>query len=565
MKKVLWIAFSITSLLFLAAGCSFDNNDDGDVTNNAGASNNESSETNGNNTNDSETNTNDSEVAAGEPGGRVSIPIVADPTFNPWHPNAFAESNVINRVLFSGLTKPGLDLVPEGDLAEDWETSDDQLEWTFHLRDDVLWHDGEPFTAEDVAFTFNEITLNDELGANNSSYFNEVNEVEAVDDHTVIFHMNSPVAAMPAYLSFNTEIIPKHIFEGEEDPWSVNSFNKDNPIGTGPFKMSEYTSGQSVLLERYDDYHGETALLDEVEYRVLSDVNTHVAQIMSGELSIFALDDLASVEQLENTEGIDVLSRETPRFFWISLNQEDERFQDTEVRQAMVHAIDRQNIIDTTLQGFGTIANHGIAPALEEYYNPDVPGLEYDPDRAIELLAEAGWEQNEDGILERDGETFEIDFEIGIQGDLEPISQLVQQYLIAVGFDINLETMEWNTMIDKVVIDRDYEMSLNWWRYPADPDLYAYLHSSNAGTGNNIPGYQNDEMDALLEAGSQESEVADRVEIYQELQELMAVEQPYLFLWYPQEAQIRIDSLQGVPELAFGDALHYINEWYLQE
>ncbi|PYZ95926.1 ABC transporter substrate-binding protein [Alteribacter lacisalsi] len=497
-------------------------------------------------------------------GGKVAIPIVADPTFNPWHPNAYAESNVVNRVLFSGLTKPGKDLLPSPDLAEDWETSDDELEWTFHLRDDVEWHDGEPFTAEDVAFTFNEIALDSSLGANNTSYFTEVEEVEVVDDHTVVFHMNSPVAALPAYLSFNTEIIPKHIFEGE-DPWELNSFNKGEPVGTGPFKIKDYTSGQSVTLERNENYYGDEALLDEVEYRVLADVNTHVAQVLSGELSIFSLDDTSSIERIESSDGVGVYPRETTRFFWISLNQEEEKFQDKLVRQAMLHAIDREYIIDTVLQGYGTIADAGIAPALEEYYTDDVPRFDYDPDQAEALLAEAGWEKNDDGILEKDGETFEISFEIGIQGDLEPVSQLVQQYLRTAGFDVTLETMEWNTMIDQVVINRDYEMTLNWWRYPADPDLLPYMHSSTAGTGNNIPGYQNEEMDALLEAGSRESDVDARADIYAELQELMAEEQPYLFLWYPQEAQVKVDGLQGVPELAFGDALHYINEWYVEE
>lgn len=497
-------------------------------------------------------------------GGKVTIPIVADPTFNPWHPNAYAESNVINRVLFSGLTQPDKDLLPAPDLAKDWTTSEDGLEWTFNLRDDVKWHDGEQFTAEDVAFTFNDIVLNKELGANNTSYFSKLKEVQVVDEYTVKFILESPVAALPAYLSFNTEIIPKHIFEGK-DPWELTSFNKEKPVGTGSFKIKSYISGQSVVLERNDDYYGEKAFLDEVEYKVLADANTHVAQLLSGELSIFALDDLAAIDRIKAADGVEVVGRETTRFFWIILNQQLEQFQDVKIRQGILHAIDRQNIIDTVLKGYGTIADAGIAPALTEYYTDDVKRYEYDPEQAKKLLTEAGLKDtNGDGLLDKDGNTFTIDFKIGIQGDLEAVSQMVQQYLKAVGLDVKLNTMEWNAMIQDVVVKRDFEMSLNWWRYPSDPDLSAYMHSANV-KGNNIPAYQNAELDQLLDAGAQESDVDKRKEIYLEAQKVMAEELPYLFLWYPQEAQVRTDKLKGVPELAFGDALHYIHEWYLEE
>ncbi|WP_067841391.1 ABC transporter substrate-binding protein [Amphibacillus sediminis] len=506
------------------------------------------------------------ETGTSEPtqGGSVSIPIVADPTFNPWHPSAYAESNVINRVIFDGLTKFGKDGLPAPNLAENWEISDDGLVWTFNLRDDVNWHDGEPFTAEDVAFTFNEIVLDPDLGANNASHFSQLDRVEVIDDYTVDFHLASPVAALPAYLSFNTEIIPEHIFAGE-DPWDLTSFNKENPVGTGPFKLKEYVSGQRVVLERNDDYFDQVAYLDEIEYKVLADANTHVAQLLSGELDIFALDDTSAIERIENADDITIVGRETPRFFWLILNHNHEEFQDKRLSQAMLHAIDRQAIIDTVLQGYGTIADAGIAPILSEYYTTDVKRYDFDQDKARELLAELGYEDsNGDGFVEKDGERLTITFDVGIQGDLESIAQMIQQYLIQVGIDVQLETMDWNSMIDKVVIQRDYEMTLNWWRYPADPDLTAYMHS-NSADGNNIPAFSNEELDKLLEAGAQANSVEERQQIYLEAQQVMAEELPYMFLWYPQEVQVRQSSLQGIPDLAFGDALYYTNEWYIEQ
>lgn len=496
--------------------------------------------------------------------GSIAIPIVADPVFNPWHPNAFAESNVVNRVLFSGLTKPGLELAPAPDLAASWEVSNDGLAWTFFLREDVTWHDGEAFTADDVVYTFNEIALNTELGANNMSYFSSLERVDAVDEYTVVFTLTKPVAALPAYLSFNTEILPKHIFQGQ-DPWDLISFNKEKPIGTGAFRMDSYTSGQSVRLIANPDYYDGAPKLERVEYKVLADVNTHVAQLLTGELSIFALDDQAALSRLEAARDIEIVPAYTPRFFWIALNQENDLFTDVKVRRGMLHAIDRPYIIETVLNGYGTPADAGISPAMQYYYNSNVPRYEYDPERAARLFAEAGWEDSDgDGVLDKNGTPFSFLFEVGIQGNLVRIGQIVQQQLREAGIDARFETLEWNTMIQKNVIRRDYDMILNWWRYPADPDLLPYFHSSTAGTGYNIPGYRDSRLDELLEAGSTIADPEERRGIYLELQNYMAETLPYLFLWYPMETAVRRANLEGVPEsLGFGDSLHYIDEWWI--
>lgn len=509
----------------------------------------------------------EAEQDGGEPqsGGTVSIPIVGDPTFNQWHPQVYAESNLVNRALFSGLTKPGEDLAPSPDLAKDWEVSEDGLAWIFHLREDVTWHDGEPFTAEDVAYTFNEIALVEELGANNYSTFQPINEVEVIDSSTVVFHLDSPFAALPAYLSFNAEILPKHKFEGV-DPWNLNSFNKENPVGTGPFKLDKYTSGQGVELVPNPNYYEGEPYLDRLVFKVLADANTHIAQALSNELSIFALEDASSVERVENADNLRIHPQEATRFFWIALNQENDLFTDVKVRQAFLHAIDRQSIIDTVLKGYASIADAAISPSLKQYYTDDVTRYEYDPEKAKELLAEVGWEDTDgDGILDKDGQPFAFDFDIGQQGDLEPIAQMVQQYLNDIGLDVQLNVMEWNAMIEKNIVQRDYDMALNWWLYPGDPDVLPYFHSSNAGTGRNIPGYKDEKLDELLELGQKSTDLEERKEVYIELQQYMSETLPYLFLWYPQEIQVRNEKLRGVPEMRFGDTLHYVHEWWIEQ
>ncbi|MEK7863685.1 MAG: ABC transporter substrate-binding protein, partial [Chloroflexota bacterium] len=144
-------------------------------------------------------------------GGTVTIPIVADPTLNPWSPNAFVESIFVNRVLFDGLTRPGKDLAPAPDLATSWETSADGLAWTFHLREGVKWSDGRAFTADDVAFTFNDVVLKKELGANGAGNYSALKRVAVVDPKTARFELIRPFAALPSYLAYNSGLLPKHV------------------------------------------------------------------------------------------------------------------------------------------------------------------------------------------------------------------------------------------------------------------------------------------------------------------------------------------------------------------
>ena len=194
--------------------------------------------------------------AQGQPvaGGTVTIPIGADPTLNPWSPNAFVESLFINRVIFEGLTKPGKDLAPAPDLATSWTIAPDGLSWTFKLRDGVKWSDGKPFSADDVAFTFNDIVLKKELGAQNAASYAAVKSVTVVDPTTVRFDLSRKFAALASFLAYNSGIVPKHVLSA--DPLKTTSFNKGTPVSTGPFKVEKYTSGQSVSLVRNDNSLG---------------------------------------------------------------------------------------------------------------------------------------------------------------------------------------------------------------------------------------------------------------------------------------------------------------------
>lgn len=503
-------------------------------------------------------------AAAGTPptGGTVTIPIVADPTFNPWHPNAYVESVFPNRVLFNGLTKPGLDLQPVPDLAERWETSSDGLRWTFYLRRDVKWHDGQPFTAADVAYTFNEIVLKPELGSPRRADFAAVERVEVVNDYTVRFVLSRPFAALAAYLAYNAGILPRHRFEGK-DPWNLTPFNKEKPVGTGPFKIESYVPGSHVSLVANDRYFLGRPYLDRLVFKILPDANTQVAQTLAGELDIMIVDNPAAVARFERSSRVKVVPVDQINYYFIAVNHDRPLFQDVRVRQAMLMAIDRQAIINSILRGYGRIATGPISPVLKAYYDPNVTEYSYDPEGAKRLLAQAGWvDRDGDGVLDKDGRPLEFVLDVGRTKDLQPISELVQQYLVAVGMRVRLEMNEWNAYIQKAIVRRDYDATVAWWITPPDPDVFNYFHSSGAGKGANVPNYRDPEVDRLLEAGRVTSNVSERVRIYRDFQKVVAERLPYLFLWYPKEIQVRSRTLGGLVELGLRDQMHYVHQWY---
>lgn len=495
-------------------------------------------------------------------GGTVTIPIVADPTLNPWSPNAFIESLFVNRVLFDGLTKPGKDLAPAPDLALSWTTSADGLSWTFKLREGVKWSDGTPFSSADVAFTFNDIVLKPDLGAQNRGNFSAVKSVTAVDATTVRFDLSRKFSALTSYLAYNSGIVPKHVLSA--DPLKTNTFNKGVPVSTGPFKVEKYTSGQSVSLVRNENYFGAKPYLDKVVFTVVPDANTQIAQALAGDIGIMILDDKAAVARVKSASNLAVVSRPLVQYYWLALNQTDPRFTDVRVRQAFVQAIDRQAIIKSVELGYGSIANSAITPALKAYFDPSLSSrYPYDPQKAKELLAAAGWTPGAAGVLMKDGKPFQFTMDVGQKGVLEPVNALIQQDLKKIGVVADLNTMEWNSYIQKVVVRREYTASVNWWTYPSDPDVFPYYASSAAGKGFNIPGYKDPKLDDLLIQGQATSDLEARKAVYKQLQSYMADTLPYLFLWYPDEVDVLSSSLQGVPELGLRDAMHYIGEWWL--
>ncbi len=505
------------------------------------------------------------QAQATTPSGTLTFVTNADPTLNPWTPGAVIESNLINTILFDQLTRYSTtDLTPAPDLATSWEAAPDAMSWIFHLRSGVKWSDGQPFGADDVAFTFNKVILNKDLGANNSSVFSPVDHVEVVDPLTVRFVLKSPFSSLPYYLAYFAGILPAHVLQDAPNPLQVASFNKSNPVVTGPFKVAEFVTGSYVRLEPNPDYWGPQPKVKTIVFKEVSDANTQLAQLLAGSVDMVTVTNPTLLAGVEHNPNLEVIRQSQNIWYWVALNQGDPRFTDVRVRQALLTAIDRKAIIDSVLKGYGTVATGPIAPLQKAFYDANVPSYAYDPAKAKELLAEAGWTPGPNGILQKDGKPLTITMPTGQFGYLVNATLLVQQYWKAIGVDVKVNVMEWNAYIQEVVVKRNYQATLAWWSTPPTPDITPYFSSAAAERGNNIPNYKSPELDALMAQARSATNQQDEIKVVQTIQQNVAQNLPYLFLWYPDIITVLNKRVGGMATINTPTAFQYAADWYVK-
>jgi peptide/nickel transport system substrate-binding protein len=496
-------------------------------------------------------------------GGTLYVAITADLNFNTIlarGPNvSYAQGTI-----FNGLLRPDKDTFePVADLAESWETSEDGLTWTFHLRKNVKWHDGEPFTADDVKFFYDQGVFNEDLNSRiRENLVQAVQAVEVVDDYTVRFVLLAPYAALPVVLADTQLIMPKHVLEGK-DLTTYDEFNIMNPVGTGPFKIEEAVPGDHYTLVANDDYFGGRPYIDSIVFKVIPDPNVRVAQLKTGEVDLTPLStaNLAAVAA-EHNIVVDYLNK--VQFYGIYLNNARSPVDDPKVRQAMIYGLDRGAINDALSGGTWTIATANIPSMLAFWYDSDIQPIPYDPEKAKELLAEAGWTDSDgDGILDKGGNPFKF----VITADNEPmrnqIAVIAQQYYQQLGMDAELEVMEWASLVSDRYFSNNYDALSIYQTAGPDPSILSETFVTD--TPGNRWNYSNAEFDQLVAEGRTELDRDRRQEIFYRTQEILAVEDPpMVFLFYPKEIRACSQDLQGQPTgLDYGYSWRWVSDWWL--
>ncbi|QUS36649.1 peptide ABC transporter substrate-binding protein [Falsirhodobacter algicola] len=494
-------------------------------------------------------------AANADPSGQIVLAFSQEPTvFNPLMPHIEVDEGVYYAV-FDTL----FDFDPEGALFPILATevptvanggiSEDGLSWRLKLKDGVTWHDGTPFTAEDVKFTL-ELTVDPDFRSFRSTGYSFMRNITVVSDTELTWEMSEPFAPMAAILA-STYIIPKHAFDGVEDA-NTAPFN-NAPIGTGPFRFKNRMAGDHIELEANGEYHMDGPFLKTLIIKYVPDLNVLYTQFKSGDIDVVGMqyitpDHLAEAETLPNKV---VTVAGTATFESLGLNMMRPQFQDPAVRKALYAALDKTSIIDALYYGVPT-PTETYMPQQSYYYNDQLPQHEFDLEKAAALLDEAGWMPGADGVREKDGVRLEFTNSTTAGNHLrEQAQQFIQQTFGAIGVKMEIKNFPPAVMWGDYWMNSEFDtvvVGLNTLA-GADPDTSSFFMSSmspaRGGAGQNTFAYQSERVDELLVAGASSFVPEERKAIYEELQEVIREDLPFLPMFQYAVIKGRKDDVSG--------------------
>jgi peptide/nickel transport system substrate-binding protein len=468
------------------------------------------------------------------PDDHIRIRIASDPaTLNPIT-SSDSYASQINNYIFDSLIKldkETLEIKPH--IATHWDISEDKKIYTFYLRKDVTWQDGQPFTAEDIVYTYNNVFMNPELKAPAlKSYYKDIKRVYKKDEYTVVFEYDKIYfRALLMCGAFPT--VPKHIVSQYKD-FDASPFSR-HPIGNGPYKFKEWVTNGRIVLELNENYWGKKPAIRVIDFRVIADSAIALQILKKGELDLFGLSSIQWARQTESKkfkEQFQVIMYPSKGYSFLGWKNDHPFFSDVRVRHAMTHLIDRQKINEKMYFGLGIVVTGPFYPYSKQY-NQDVKPLKYDLEKAKELLSEAGWRDSDgDGILDKDGKKFEFTFLFPGSKTGERLGTIYKEQLKKAGIIMNMSRMEWAAFLNKLD-KRDFELVVLAWSTPIESDPYQLWHKSQAAKerSSNFIGFVHDEASALIDKARVEFNEEKRNKMYWRFHEIIAKEQPYTFLF----------------------------------
>ncbi len=491
------------------------------------------------------------------PGRQVIIVgLAAEPTSLDPADHRSRTSETVIRNMFDGLvtrdTRSGVHL----ELAEEMNWLDEKT-LEVKLRKGVKFHDGVEMTADDVVFTFERIIKENMIEypkphtSPRKGLIAPLERIEKKDDYTVVMYFSGPWPPAMQML-VHQQIVPKHYLEKVGTKGFI-----EHPIGTGPFKFVSAKPGlQEVVMERFDDYYGGApdlkpvgpACVQGAVFRVIPEASTRVAALLAGEVDIIQAVPPDMVDVLAQTPGIQVKTAPGTRPIWMEMNVNQPPFNDQRVRVALNYAVDKQLIVDAIFGGRAVVLPGPLSP-FNNFVNKNLEPYPYDPDKALAMLAEAGWTDSDgDGILDKDGQPFS--FTIDTQERLRSVAEAVADQLRAIGIDANVRVWEYSVLKPKLLAGERMAYVGDWGDSAFDPvghfeaKWHGKVEGSPYGRGN-FSGYNNPRVNELIKLGETEADVAKRQEIYDEAQEIVYNEAPAIFLVLPEVAEAASDRVQN--------------------
>jgi len=441
-----------------------------------------------------------------------------------------AYSERIDELLFDDLCTRDEHLNIQPGLADRWDIPD-PLTYVFHLHQGVTFHDGRPLTSRDVKWTFDSL-LQGQIRSTKAAAYRPVDHIDVPDDYTVVFHLKEPFATFLWNVSDGAIGIV---------PYGSGDEISRHPIGSGPFRFVSAEPDKEVVIERSDSYWGKKARLQRVRFTVVPDATTQALELRKGSADI-ANNALTGdmVLALARASNLEVLHAPGTVLAYMAFNTRDPILKDVRVRQALAYAIDRTPIIHYLLRDFARPA-YSLLPPESWAYNGNVPHYDYNPDRARQLLEQAGYPSV-------NGVRFHLTMKTGTDGNTRLMAAVFQQQLREVGIALDIRTFEFATFFADVTRGAYQLHSLRWVGGNEDPDIFEYVfHSAKFSPhGANRTYYANPRVDALIDQARGELDQNARKQIYAEIQQILAEDLPYINLWYVENVMVHTKRVRNL-------------------
>ncbi|WOV87437.1 ABC transporter substrate-binding protein [Sporosarcina oncorhynchi] len=471
--------------------------------------------------------------------------------------NPILEETNLDALLFRGLFRFNENNEAVEDIAKSFAISDDKLTYTFNIREDIQFHDGEALTADDVIFTIESI-----LDDNNASYlksdFTEIDSLKRIDDYQFEMQLKHPFT--PILDKLTVPLLPKHAFDGVD--MRTADFNS-HPIGAGPYQFDQWNRGTSLTLKAYEQFYGTKPSIEKVIFKFIPDSNVRALQLASGEVDI-ALLDPNQVAEMEKKEHLKIYDVNTADYRGLLFNMQNELWQDVRVRQAFSYAIDRAQVVKGILKEYGEEA---YSPLQKHTFNNEsIEKYTYDPAKADMLLEEAGWAKVDDGFRYKDGQQLAFTITAPASDAVRVnMANYVAEGFNKIGANVQVAALDWSAI---TIEDTDAFM-IGWGSpYDADHHTYSLFHSSESSLtspGYNYGSYSNAAVDELLEQGRLAIDVEERKASYAAFQEELANDPAFAFIAYVDAVYGIHGSMEGVKERTLGHHgsgfLWNVEEW----
>ncbi len=508
-------------------------------------------------------NTNYDDPIPPESGGALTNAMIGEPNNLIAMIAGDSASSAIAGQIFNALLKYDENLGFEGDLADSWTISDDYKKITFNLKQDIKWADDEPFTCEDVLFTWKKVTDPDTRTPYGSDY-QLVSSASCANNHIFIAEYDEPYApALETWASLH--ILPEHLLKNE----NINdTYFSLNPTGSNYYALDEWTTGQQVKLKTNpNSIHGRP-LLEKKITRIIPDLSSQFMELIAGNIDLMNINPIqysrVFPSRSELNDKINLYKEMGNGYTYFGFNLKKKPFDDVNIRKAISYAINKEEIINGVLLGLGEEITSPYKPGTY-WENKSINKISFDVSKSRELLEKSGYQLNANNIYEKDGKPLAFEILTNQNKQREMTAVLIQRRLQDIGIDVSIRVIEWASFVNRFIKTGEFEAVVLGWSLSLDPDQYSIWHSSQQGPGQfNFIGYNNPRVDTLLENGRKELNNEKRKQIYDEFSKIIYDEQPIIYLYAGYGLTAIHKKIKGVKKITPpAGVFHNDYEWYI--